>query len=409
MDDAALIRLAGQELTALTDGVATRALAMVAERPAGPNMLKAVLAHELVAGHALMMRLAAKTELFFGLIAADRTPDEQDRGCRQAVRLSGAAARLTERYRQGLVSLARLQGWAAEAAATRRPAADPLAALAHADPGRDDDVDDPGLDKPDGGGPRGGRRSPARLLAELAAFDKAARAALNGGTPNGAGNGTHLQASPAQRDLPAEASAKARDLPAEASAKARDLPAEASAKAGRLRNGNPSGDLTKAPRCGARTRAGHPCGQPAMPNGRCRLHGGMSTGALTETGRTRCRTAGLVYGERSAEIIDLKRAAARHGRRLQALAAEADRLANAESKKERATPCQARIPAGRTATGGATLPATRDRLLGSTTLSRDALRAPDGERDRRATGGDATTGRARAAHPYSPPRLRASA
>jgi hypothetical protein len=392
MDDAALIRLAGQELTALTDGVATRALAMVAERPAGPNMLKAVLAHQLVAGHALMMRLAAKTELFFGLIAADRTPDEQDRGCRQAVRLSGAAARLTERYRQGLVSLARLQGWAAEAAATRSPAADPLAALAHADPGRDDDpddldADDSDPDKPDGGGPRGGRRSPARLLAELAAFDKAARAALNGGKPNGAGNGTHLQASPAQRDLPAEASAKA----------------------GRLRNGNPSGDLAKAPRCGARTRAGHPCGQPAMPNGRCRLHGGMSTGARTATGRARCRTAGHVHGERSAEIIDLKRAAARHGRRLQALAAEADRLANAESKKERATPCQARIPAGRTATGGATLPATRDRLLGSTTLSRDALRAPDGERDRRATGGDATTGRARAAHPYSPPRLRASA
>src|SRR5215510_12688823 len=150
MDDAALIRQAGQELTALTDGVATRALAMVAERPAGPNMLKAVLAHELVAGHALMMRLAAKTELFFALIAADRTPDEQDRGCRQAVRLAGAAARLVERYRQGLVSLARLQGWA-DGAAMRPPAADSLAALAHADLGLDDDVDadDSDPDKPD--------------------------------------------------------------------------------------------------------------------------------------------------------------------------------------------------------------------------------------------------------------------
>jgi len=343
MDDAALIRLAGQELTALTDGVATRALAMVAERPAGPNMLKAVLAHELVAGHALMMRLAAKTELFFALIAADRTADEQDRGCRQAVRLSGAAARLAERYRQGLVSLARLQGWA-EGAAARRPAADPLAAPADADPGLDDDLDadDSDPDKP-GGGPRGGRRSPAHLLAELAAFDKAARAVLNG-KPNG--NGTHLEASRAKRGRPAEAWAKA----------------------GRLRNGNPSGDFSQAPRCGASTRAGHACGQPAMPNGRCRMHGGMSTGARTEAGRARCRSAGLVHGERTAEIIDLKRAAARHGRRLRALAAEAGRLAATTSKKERATPCQARIPAGPPPSSSVSSPTTRARLMGSTAL-----------------------------------------
>ena len=33
------------------------------------------------------------------------------------------------------------------------------------------------------------------------------------------------------------------------------------------------------PRCGATTRAGHPCGRYAMPNGRCRLHGGLSSGA----------------------------------------------------------------------------------------------------------------------------------
>jgi len=31
-------------------------------------------------------------------------------------------------------------------------------------------------------------------------------------------------------------------------------------------------------RCGAKTRAGHPCGQFAMPNGRCRFHGGKSSG-----------------------------------------------------------------------------------------------------------------------------------
>jgi hypothetical protein len=32
-------------------------------------------------------------------------------------------------------------------------------------------------------------------------------------------------------------------------------------------------------RCGAKTRPGHPCGHYAMKNGRCRYHGGMSTGA----------------------------------------------------------------------------------------------------------------------------------
>ncbi len=32
------------------------------------------------------------------------------------------------------------------------------------------------------------------------------------------------------------------------------------------------------PLCGARTRKGTPCRQPAMKNGRCRLHGGKSTG-----------------------------------------------------------------------------------------------------------------------------------
>ena len=32
-------------------------------------------------------------------------------------------------------------------------------------------------------------------------------------------------------------------------------------------------------RCGARTRSGSPCRSPAMPNGRCRMHGGRSPGA----------------------------------------------------------------------------------------------------------------------------------
>jgi uncharacterized protein YjcR len=34
-----------------------------------------------------------------------------------------------------------------------------------------------------------------------------------------------------------------------------------------------------SPRCGARTRSGSRCQSPAMPNGRCRMHGGLSPGA----------------------------------------------------------------------------------------------------------------------------------
>lgn len=37
--------------------------------------------------------------------------------------------------------------------------------------------------------------------------------------------------------------------------------------------------MNDAPRCGARTRSGRPCRCPAMPNGKCRIHGGLSRGA----------------------------------------------------------------------------------------------------------------------------------
>lgn len=35
----------------------------------------------------------------------------------------------------------------------------------------------------------------------------------------------------------------------------------------------------QSPRCGASTRQSTPCKSPAMANGRCRMHGGKSTGA----------------------------------------------------------------------------------------------------------------------------------
>lgn len=51
-----------------------------------------------------------------------------------------------------------------------------------------------------------------------------------------------------------------------------------------------------SPRCGAKTRKGTPCRAPAMPNGRCKLHGGKSTGPKTEEGRRRCAEARYVHG-----------------------------------------------------------------------------------------------------------------
>lgn len=53
---------------------------------------------------------------------------------------------------------------------------------------------------------------------------------------------------------------------------------------------------SERPQCGARTRKGTPCKAPAVldfaygcyiRNGRCRMHGGLSTGPRTEAGRQR--------------------------------------------------------------------------------------------------------------------------
>src|SRR5215470_19875434 len=70
---------------------------------------------------------------------------------------------------------------------------------------------------------------------------------------------------------------------------------------GRLRNGNPPVDLSKAKRCGASNRRGGPCQCPAMPNGRCRLHGGLSTGPKTLEGIERIRRAVTKHGRYSKQ------------------------------------------------------------------------------------------------------------
>jgi hypothetical protein len=73
---------------------------------------------------------------------------------------------------------------------------------------------------------------------------------------------------------------------------------------GQLKNGNPSGDYMKAPRCGARNRQGKPCQCPAMRGKRrCRLHGGKSTGAKTKAALQRIRAAHWKDGSRSERLL----------------------------------------------------------------------------------------------------------
>ena len=57
-----------------------------------------------------------------------------------------------------------------------------------------------------------------------------------------------------------------------------------------------------APRCGARSkRTGKPCQGAAMPNGRCKLHGGKSTGPRTPEGLERSRRANWKHGAKAEQ------------------------------------------------------------------------------------------------------------
>jgi hypothetical protein len=55
-------------------------------------------------------------------------------------------------------------------------------------------------------------------------------------------------------------------------------------------------------RCGAQTRAGTSCRSPAMGNGRCRMHGGLSTGPTSPEGLAWIVAARTVHGGHSAEM-----------------------------------------------------------------------------------------------------------
>jgi hypothetical protein len=73
--------------------------------------------------------------------------------------------------------------------------------------------------------------------------------------------------------------------------------------------GDPVTPKARRPRCGAKCRSGKPCQAPAVwdydldspRNGRCRMHGGLSTGPKTEEGKRRSREGARRGGRKSAE------------------------------------------------------------------------------------------------------------
>ena len=68
-------------------------------------------------------------------------------------------------------------------------------------------------------------------------------------------------------------------------------------------------------RCGAKTRKGTECQRPAnKSNGRCRVHGGASTGPRTEEGRARISEANLRHGRYTKDKLEKRRENADKGR-----------------------------------------------------------------------------------------------
>jgi hypothetical protein len=212
--------------------------------------------HQLAAAHRLMMRLSSRAD---AVVTAAADPLDRPEG----LRLAHGAARLMERFRQGVTILNRMRAGPDTPRRTDYYLARPLSDEEREEQRLEDIA--AGLD-PDTG-------LPAELVRR---------------SPQGEGGSSS---------------------------------GSVLLRRGRLNNGNPGGDFLAAPRCGAKTRAGCNCRQPAMANGRCRFHGGKSTGPRTEAGRARARSNRLVHGLRSAELIALSAAAAAAHRQLGALLA----------------------------------------------------------------------------------------
>ena len=150
----------------------------------------------------------------------------------------------------------------------------------------------------------------------------------------------------------------------------RSLPLD---RRGRLRNGARPGDFLAARRCSARTRAKGCCRQPAMANGRCRFHGGKSTGPRNAEGRRRCREVRLIHGGYAAEIKALRRQASAHVARLRVLTA----LLRGRATPEQELLCQ-RMAQEYLAGAGQRAPSSAPTSASSATTSTAAVSAGHG-------------------------------
>jgi hypothetical protein len=70
-------------------------------------------------------------------------------------------------------------------------------------------------------------------------------------------------------------------------------------------------------RCGAKTRRGPPCQRPARKvNGKCRLHGGRSSGPKTREGLAKIAVANTTTGQHTKAMITKRREDAEIAKRL---------------------------------------------------------------------------------------------
>jgi hypothetical protein len=77
------------------------------------------------------------------------------------------------------------------------------------------------------------------------------------------------------------------------------------------------GDSWTGQRCLAKTRGGSPCQKAAIAGkGRCRLHGGASTGPRTVEGRARIAAANFKHGNRTKERLAENKALAQSNREI---------------------------------------------------------------------------------------------
>ena len=90
--------------------------------------------------------------------------------------------------------------------------------------------------------------------------------------------------------------------------------------------------MLSSPRCGARTRCGEACCAPAMPNGRCRMHGGRSPGA------PKGNQHAFKHGRYGAEAIARRRYIGRLLRNMRVLTATLDGRVGGGSAKSAEQP-----------------------------------------------------------------------